>query len=131
MVVRSMVLLLVPLVLASGAVGESGLRKLSGSQIAAKLGGMEFTDEVHWREVYEKNGTLRNYEMGRDRIGKWRIRNDVLCIDLGGDGDNNCYEVWSQGNRMVMKRDTDDYAPNEGSLEKPTDPKPAVSSAKR
>lgn len=106
-----------------------GMRKLTGPQIIAKLGGMQFTDEVHWREVYEKDGTVRNYEMGRNRLGKWRIRKDELCINLGDDGDNNCFEVWLQGDRIVMRRNAEDKYPNEGVLERPTDSKP-VSGAK-
>jgi hypothetical protein len=131
MMTRSIFLSLALLSSVAGAAAEGELRKLSGSQISAKLGGMQFTDEVHWREVYEKGGTLRNYAMGHGRIGKWRVRSDELCIDLGSDGDNNCYQVWSQGNRIVMKREADDKYPNEGILEKPTDPAKTTSRAVR
>lgn len=68
--------------------------------------------------------------MGRDRVGTWRIRKDELCIDLGNDGDSNCFEVWLQDNRVVMQRDSEDKYPNEGILEKPTAPKPVGSKAK-
>ena len=40
------------------ALAADSFHKVAGSQIAATLGGMQFTDEVHWREVYEKDGTL-------------------------------------------------------------------------
>jgi hypothetical protein len=56
----------------SGA-GAETLRKLSRKQISTKLTGMEFSDEVHWREVYERNGSMRSYEMGRSRECKWRV----------------------------------------------------------
>ena len=45
--------------------GAEKFQKLSGSQIRAKLAGMEITDEVHWADVFAANGTLTSYSMGR------------------------------------------------------------------
>ena len=69
-------------------------KRLSGSQIRAKFIGMQLTDEVHWREVYERDGTLRSYSMGRKQIGKWRVEKDELCLDLS-EPDGGCFEVAS------------------------------------
>lgn len=44
-------------------------KKLSGAQIRAKLSGMQLTDDVHYRIVYERDGTLRSYLMGVKKIG--------------------------------------------------------------
>jgi hypothetical protein len=97
--------------------------KLSG---AATLGGMQFTEEVRRRDIYQKDGTLRRYEMGRARLGTWHIRGNEMCFDFGNDGDTNCFEIWLQGNKVVMQRDTEDNYPSEGTLEKPIDATPAV-----
>jgi hypothetical protein len=35
--------------------------KLSGRQIREKLAGMQLSDEVHWRDVYDRDGTLKSY----------------------------------------------------------------------
>ena len=102
--------------------------KLSGAQIAATLGGRQFTEEVR-RDIYQKDGTLRRYEMGRARLGTWRIRGSEICIDFGNDGDTNCFEIWLQGNNVVMQRDAEDNYPEKGILEKPTDATPAVAGA--
>jgi hypothetical protein len=91
---------------------------------------MQFTDEMHWREVYEKDGTLRSDVMGRAHLGSWRIRGNEICIDFGNDGDKNCFEVWLQGSRVVMQRDAEDNYPIEGILERPTDATPAVTIGK-
>lgn len=120
MFTRSSAWLLTLLSLIATAASAGDLRRFSGMQISSKLTGMQFSDQVHWREVYEKNGALRNYEMGASRIGKWRVRSDELCIDLDKDGDN-CLQVWADGNRIVMRQDADDNYPIEGTLEKPTD----------
>jgi hypothetical protein len=111
-------LTLLPLIATAASAGD--LRRLSGLQISSRLAGMQFSDQVHWREVYEKNGALHNYEMSASRLGKWRVRSDELCIDLGKDGET-CLQVLADGKRIVMRRDADDNYPIEGTLEKPTD----------
>jgi hypothetical protein len=55
-------------------------RKLSGSQIRAKLAGMQLTDEVHWRDVYDRDGALRSYSDGKKKVGKWVVEKDELCV---------------------------------------------------
>ena len=87
----SWVLLIVSMTF-SGEAAET-FRKLSGKQISAKFTGMEFSDEVHWREVYERGGSVRSYEMGRTREGKWRVAGDRLCVDLERTGNKNCYQL--------------------------------------
>jgi len=42
---------------------------------------MEFTDEVHWDEVYGENGKLIGEEMGTRTVGTWHIEKDMLCTD--------------------------------------------------
>jgi hypothetical protein len=57
----------------AGFVAAENLQKLTGAQIRARFPGRELTDEVHWREVYDRDGTLRNYAMGSKKVGKWSI----------------------------------------------------------
>lgn len=89
------------LALDAGFVAAANLQKLSGAQILARFAGKELTDEVHWRAVYERDGTLRNYAMGSKRLGRWSIQGDELCVDLP-DPDGGCFEVALSGTRVVM-----------------------------
>src|SRR5258707_5662923 len=82
-------------------VGAEGLQKLSGAQIRSKFAGMQLTDEVHWRYVYDRDGRLRSYSMGTKKIGKWAIEKDELCLYLG-ESDDGCYEVSLSGKRIEM-----------------------------
>ena len=91
-------------------------QKLSGSQIRAKLGGMEITDEAHWADVFAANGTLTSYSMGRKSTGKWSVQKDELCIDRGAD-DGGCYQVWLSGRKVELRRDGSSL-PLEGVLQK-------------
>jgi hypothetical protein len=77
-------------------------QKLSGNQIRAKFVGMQLTDEVHFRDVYDRDGTLRSYSMGTKRVGKWAVEKDELC-QYFKEPDDGCYEVSLSGDRIEMK----------------------------
>ncbi|MCC8938132.1 hypothetical protein H8A99_17030 [Bradyrhizobium sp. Arg68] len=89
------------MLLASDGVAAAGARKLSGAQIRARLAGMQLTDEVHYRLVYERDGTLRSFSMGTKKVGTWSIDNDQLCLRLG-DKDDGCYAVTLSGERIEL-----------------------------
>jgi hypothetical protein len=94
-------------------------RKLSGSQIRAKFSNMQVTDEVHFRDVYDRDGTLRSYADGKKNVGKWAVEKDELCVYFK-EPDDGCYEVSLSGNRVEMKP-TGLGLSIEGILQTPTD----------
>ena len=102
----------------SAATAEN-LQKLSGVQIRAKLTGMQLTDEVHWRDVYDRNGTLRSYSNGKEKVGKWTVEKDQLCVYFK-EPDDGCYEVSLSGDRIEMKPSGLGLS-IEGILQTPTD----------
>jgi hypothetical protein len=85
-----------------GAGAADDFQKLSGNQIRAKFTGMQLTDEVHWRYVYDPDGTLRSYSMGTKKVGKWTVEKDELCLYLR-EPDDGCYEVSLSGRSIEMK----------------------------
>ena len=85
-----------------GAGAAENFQKLSGSQIRAKFTGMQLTYEVHWRDVYDRDRTLRSYSMGTKKVGKWAIEKDELCLYVN-EPDDGCYEVSPSGKRIEMK----------------------------
>ncbi len=119
------VLATVPAILGSGAVlapnamAAETFHKLSGLQIRAKVAGMEITDDVHWRDVYERSETLTSYSMGRVLIGKWWVQKDQLCLDLKEEPTAGCYEVWMSGNNVELRPEGSDL-PLEGVLQRST-----------
>ena len=91
-------------------------QKLSGSQIRARLAGMEITDGAHWADVFAANGTLTSYSMSRKSTGKWHVQKDELCIDRGKD-DGGCYQVWLSGKKTELRQEGSTL-PLEGVLQK-------------
>src|SRR6266478_8619140 len=72
--------LLAVLAFQSSAPAEQKFQKLSGAEIQAKFAGMELTDEAHWGEIFERNGTLTITSMGHKSAGKWRIQKALLPL---------------------------------------------------
>ena len=68
-------------------------------------------------DIFERNGTLTSYSMGRKSVGKWRVAKDQLCIDRGKD-DGGCYQVWLSGKKIELRREGSTL-PLEGVLQKP------------
>jgi hypothetical protein len=106
-------------VLVSSVEAAQKFQKLSAAQVLAKIPGMEITDEVHWRDIFERNGTLTSYSMGHKSVGKWRVVKDQLCIDRGKD-DGGCYQVWISGKQVELRREGATL-PLEGVLQKPAE----------
>ena len=69
---RSIALLSAALALAAPAQAAEKFQKLTGGQIHARLPGMEMTDGVHWRDIFERNGSLVSYSMSKRTVGSWR-----------------------------------------------------------
>ena len=88
----------------SGVAAEEKFHKLTGAQIRAKIAGTEVTDNVHWRDLYERNGSVMSNSMGRKRTGKWRVEKDQLCIEFEQEMPN-CYEVLAWGRRTKLQHE--------------------------
>jgi hypothetical protein len=97
---------------------EPKFQKLTGAQIQAKFPGMELTDEAHWGEIFERNGTLTITSMGHKSAGKWRIQKDQLCLDTGNEPGGGCYQVWLSGRNVELRNQTSS-TPLEAVLQKP------------
>ena len=103
----------------SRAMAAERFQKLSGPQIQSKFADMETTDGTHWADVYQRNGTLLTYSMGRKTTGKWRVEKNELCVDRRPD-DGGCYQVWLSGSKVELRREGSNL-PLEGVLQKPTE----------
>jgi len=102
----------------SRAEAEPKFQKLTSAQIQAKFPGMELTDEAHWGEVFERNGTLTITSMGHKSTGKWRVQKDQLCMETGDAPGGGCYEVWLAGKNVEL-RNQSSSVPLEAVLQKP------------
>ena len=97
--------LLAVAILGSSADAEGRFQKLTTREIRANLAGMELTDNVHWRDLYQRNGTVTSTSMGRKRTGKWRVEKDQLCIEFENEPVPKCYDVWLSDKQVELRRE--------------------------
>lgn len=94
-----------------------GFKKLNAAQVRQRLSGMEITDGVHWAELYNKDGSLVQWAMGRKYVGSWTLDRDELCTSIP-TRETLCREVWvSPSNRVEFRMPGIDH-PQEGQLVK-------------
>src|SRR5436309_15210599 len=101
--VTAMIATLGVIALEPNAAAQQKFQKLTGAQIQAKFPGMELTDEAHWGEIFERNGTLAITSMGHKSAGKWRIQKDQLCLDTGDEPGGGCYGVLLSGRNVELR----------------------------
>jgi hypothetical protein len=101
--------------LGPSAAAAEKFQKLTGGQIRAKLAGMELTDNVHWRDFYQRNGTVMSTSMGHKRTGKWLVENNQLCIEFEKEPIPTCYDVWLSGKQVELRQEG--LSPLQGTLE--------------
>ena len=81
-------------------------RRLTGEYDVDEFGfDMELTDEVHWYDFYDRNGTVLSSSMGKKRQGKWWIDKDQLCVDVDKEAAVRCYDVLVSGNNVQLRGD--------------------------
>jgi hypothetical protein len=77
-------------------------RPLKGKDIKARFAGMEFTDDVHWADVFGRDGRISSFSMGKKSTGKWRVEKDQLCIARQSE-EERCYQVSVAGNSVQLR----------------------------
>ena len=88
-----------PIMLTTATFAADEFRKLGDAEIRSKLSGMEITDEVHWAELYNRDGTFTMWAMGRKTTGKWAAKSGELCLD-NGQSMPDCREIRLSGNKV-------------------------------
>ena len=98
---------------------EAALKQLKAALIRAAFAVQEFTDEVHWAERYNADGTVTGKSMGRALAKHWSVAAGLLCItddQAAADESADCREVWKAGSRTELRRPGSDSFPKEGIL---------------
>jgi hypothetical protein len=53
--------------------------------------------------ITRPDGALLSVEMGRRRIGSWKIEDGKLCSTIRNDRQMECYEVWASGKNITLR----------------------------
>lgn len=98
-----LIAVLVAMTTTTTAYAADNFHKMSANEIRSKIAGMEITDEVHWAELYNRDGTYTMWSMAKKFTGKWLVKDGALCLD-GGREAPNCKEVWISGNKIEFRQ---------------------------
>jgi hypothetical protein len=74
---------------------DEAYRKLSGIEIRKCFIGKTFTDDTHFSNRYNADGTIEGFAMGRKVTNTWKINKDELCVT--NSFGELCYTVWKKG----------------------------------
>jgi hypothetical protein len=106
----------VPLLIAAlaagifSAPGQAGaadaFRRLTEPQIRSRVIGNVVTDESHWSDRFEANGTLSAMELGKKKPGNWKLRANEMCVTrMAKKAVEECFEIWQSGDQIDYRRD--------------------------
>lgn len=86
----------------------AGPKMLSAAVIRKQVVGHELTDGAHWSWKFRPGGRLVAEENGRESTGRWRLKGDQLCIDVGYGSvchtvsrQNGFLQLWGDGTVWV------------------------------
>lgn len=80
----------------------AGPKMLSAAAIRKQVVGHELTDGVHWSWKLQPGGRLLTEENGREGAGRWQVKGDELCIDVGYG--SVCHTVSRQDDLLQLWR---------------------------
>lgn len=92
------------LLFAGTVAAREPFRQLKGPEISSKTEGMEFTDEVHFTELFNPDNTLAIISMDARKTGTWRVSHDELCL-LAPEHEERCYGIWGAGRNIELRRE--------------------------
>lgn len=69
-------------------------KHLSAKEVRTRLVGRVISDGTHWKYHLKPNGTIDALELGHRRTGRWRLKEDRLCIEINyGSAPPGCWYV--------------------------------------
>lgn len=99
--------------LAAGPAFSEAFKRLSAREIREQLVGRQVTDDVHWFDRYNNDGSIVRIDLGKATPGHWHISGDLLCVDGPTAG---CYEIWVSGADVQFRVDGKEFMPMTGLL---------------
>jgi len=81
-------------------------KQLTASAIQARIIGSVVTDESHWSDRFDPNGTLNAMELGQRKLGTWRLQGNEMCVTRKARKPvEECFEIWLSQDQIEYRRD--------------------------
>jgi hypothetical protein len=90
----------------SFALAADKFKRLSSTEIRARIVGKVVTDESHWSDRFEPDGTLRAIDLGVLEPGTWKLNGNEMCVVRKAKKPvTECFEIWASGDEVEYRRD--------------------------
>ena len=92
------------------ACAEGKFQRLKAAEIKTVLIGKTITDEYHWADVFNADGSLGGHQLGEVQTGSWKLNmSGQICVVRATshkpkDDEPNCVEIWMRGNEVQYRR---------------------------
>lgn len=81
-------------------------KRLSATEIRARIVGKVVTDESHRSDRFEPDGTLKAIELGVSKPGTWKLAGNAMCVVRKARKPvTECFEIWAYRNEIEYRRD--------------------------
>jgi len=88
------------------AIAADRLRRLNAAEIRQRIVGNVVTDESHWSDRFESNGTLNAMELGQRKLGTWKLQRNEMCVMRKARKPiEECFELWISKDNIEYRRD--------------------------
>jgi hypothetical protein len=85
---------------------SEAFKRLTASEIQARIIGRVVTDESHWSDRFESNGTLNAMELGWRKLGSWKFQGNEMCVTRKARKPvEECFEIWQSQDQIEYRRD--------------------------
>jgi hypothetical protein len=88
------------------AVAADRFKRLNAAEIRQRIVGNVVTDESHWSDRFESNGTLNAMELGQKKLGTWKLQGNEMCVTRKARKPfEECFEIWQSHDQIEYRRD--------------------------
>jgi hypothetical protein len=88
------------------AIAADGFKRLYATEIRQRIVGNVVTDESHWSDRFESNGTLHAMELGQRKLGTWKLQGNEMCVMRKARKPiEECFEIWISKDNIEYRRD--------------------------
>lgn len=104
------VLVLQSLEVSGNAYADDKFRRLKATEIKAVIVGKTITDDYHWADVFNEDGTIGGHQLGEPQTGSWKLfKSGQICAVRATshkpkDIEPVCVEIWIRGNEVQYRQ---------------------------
>jgi len=91
---------------ASPGIAADTFRRLSAEEIRTRIVGRVITDQSHWSDRFNPDGTLKAVDLGVVKPGTWKLAGNEMCVVRKARLPvTECFEIWIRNDEIEYRRD--------------------------